>query len=239
MKDLNNRLFIKLYNDIENQIIIKYKLPENYQGALSYYTKKIEKNSEKRAKLDQIRRLRNFIVHEDTIKEYEMFYVTDDLILFLKEFLYQLVDPLNAYDICIKKEQLFVATYRQVAKEIMEKMAEKGFSHVPILNDDGMVVGVFSESTLFSYFLKKKSDDILHSSSLIQEYEEYIKLENHSSERFEFVCKEEEVIQIIKKFKFYEKSPKKLKMIFVTKSGKETEKLLGVITPFDLLKIES
>lgn len=234
---MNNDLFIKLYNDIENQIILKYSLPENYQGAFSYYTKKVEKNREKRVKLDQVRRLRNFLVHEDTVKDYEMFYITDDLILFLKEILYQLVDPLKAFDICVKKEQMVTATMQDLIQKTMLKMHESGFSHVPVLDENERVVGIFSESTMFSYLLHQNGKVTIEPESVILQYQPYICLDQHSSERYCFVSRNTEVLQVVRLFKQYEKEAKKLKMILVTENGKEDEKLLGIITPLDILKI--
>ena len=76
---MNNEIFLKLYNEIENEIISRYGLAENYQGALVFFKNKVKEKS-LQLKIDQVRKLRNFLVHED-VSNYEMFEITKPLIL--------------------------------------------------------------------------------------------------------------------------------------------------------------
>lgn len=40
-------------------------------------------------------------------------------------------------------------------RPVMEEMASKSFTHIPIV-EDGRVIGAFSENTLLSYLLEKE-----------------------------------------------------------------------------------
>ena len=68
----------------------------------------------------------------------------------------------------------------------------------------------------------------------VKDYEKYIKLENHSSEYFDFVKRNEKLASAQNLFNKSIKKDKKLVMLFVTENGKKTEKILGIITPWDL-----
>ena len=64
---------------------------------------------------------------------------------------------------------------------------------------------------------------------------EYKKFENHSSEYFDFIKRNEELASAQNLFNKSIKKDKKLVMLFVTENGKKNEKILGILTPWDLL----
>lgn len=232
---MNNDIFLKLYNEIESEIISKYGLSENYQGALVFFKNKI-KDNELKLKIDQVRKLRNFLVHEDIIKDYEMFEISPQVIDFLKELLKLILNPIKAIDICSKKNEIICAKLTTKLFDVMNDMKLNGYSHIPILNDKNVVIGIFSESTLFSYALEHK-EVIFNENTTIYDLYKYILFKNHSSDKYIFVADNLEVKEIIKLFKTNQQNSKKLKMILLTNDGNPLKPLVGLITPFDLFKI--
>lgn len=111
-------------------------------------------------------------------------------------------------------------------------MSKNTYTHVPVL-DKGVLIGVFSESTLFSYIIKNGvlfiEDDVL-----IKEFEEFIPIDKHESECFEFVSKKALVIDIENIFQIGLKDQKRISVVFITENGKPKEKILGMITAWDL-----
>lgn len=231
---MNNEIFLKLYNEIENEIIIKYGLAENYQGAMVYLKNKI-KDKSMQLKIDQVRKLRNFLVHED-VSSYDMFEITNDVISFLKELLVIITNPIKAINICSKRNEIVCASLNSKVMDVMNLMNKNGYSHIPILNEKNVVLGVFSESTLFSYALNH-NEVIINKDTTIHDFYKYILFNNHSSDKFVFASDDIEVKEIIKLFKNNQKNTKKLKMILLTKDGNPLKPLIGLITPFDLFKI--
>ncbi len=231
---MNNEIFLKLYNEIENEIISRYGLAENYQGALVFFKNKVKEKS-LQLKIDQVRKLRNFLVHED-VSNYEMFEITNDVINFLKDLLVLITNPIKAIDICSKRNEIVCASLNSKVMDVMNLMNKNGYSHIPIINDKNVVIGIFSESTLFSYALNN-NEVIINKDTTIYDFYKYILFNNHSSDKFIFASDDIEVKEIIKLFKINQKNTKKLKMILLTKDGNPLKPLIGLITPFDLFKI--
>ena len=111
-------------------------------------------------------------------------------------------------------------------------MNEKTYSHVPVI-ENKKLIGVFSENTIFSYLVENHiiatDEDIP-----IREFEELIPVDRHASEYFEFVPRDTLVIDIEEMFQNGLKENKRISVIFVTETGKRSESLLGLITPWNL-----
>lgn len=69
---------------------------------------------------------------------------------------------------------------------------------------------------------------------LIKEFEEFIPIDKHESECFEFVSKKALVIDIENIFQIGLKDQKRISVVFITENGKPKEKILGMITAWDL-----
>jgi len=115
-------------------------------------------------------------------------------------------------------------------------MQEKGFSHIPILNKQNKVVGVFDGNVMTSSLLLNKEFKI---EDHIKFSDKYIKpftlINNQYFNTYIFISENTNIIDIKETFKKYKNNTKKISMLFVTRNGKEDEPLLGLITPNDIL----
>ena len=118
----------------------------------------------------------------------------------------------------------------------MKKMKENSYSNIPVIKNDTMV-GVFSESTIFDFILDKEIL-LLDECNKIADFENYISFNSHNSEYFEFAPRNASIFEIHKRFQFGVRKNERLGAVFITENGKETEGLLGMVTPWDLLEIE-
>ena len=108
-------------------------------------------------------------------------------------------------------------------------------SHVPVLDNKGVCIGVFSRSTAFDYL------SLNHTSASFRnlarkDRKELISIYGHTNERFFFVsanAKANSLYSLLYKTKAHEKQ---VSLLLVTRNGKKEEKLLGVITITDLAK---
>ena len=66
----------------------------------------------------------------------------------------------------------------------------------------------------------------------------YLPLQNHETEFFRFVGRDTPVAEIEDIFAAAQKEPKRLGLVFVTHSGQPTEKLLGIISAWDMAGID-
>lgn len=144
-----------------------------------------------------------------------------------------ILNPIKAYDIATKN--LSFCRLGDPLKRVLKEMDEKKISHVPVLDDDLRVLGVFSRNSLFDQILCGRSLEHLDELS-IRDFKEVIGFENHRNEAFLFVNRyknAEELLPLMVKRKAHDKTAS---ILFVTQNGSPKERLLGIITLTDLAK---
>ena len=232
MKD-SISIFRDLCNKFEDLVRIKYKVKDE-EGA--FYILSNQKEYKKFEKdINLIRKIRNLLSHgECKIEGKVAIEINENIIEKLKEIISLLENPPLVTSRYIS--EMFVVDLEEKLEKLIKTMNEKKISHVPVLDKDKKLVGVFSENTIFS---KLSEDEIIEIGKeyKVKDYEKYIKLENHSSEYFDFIKRNEELTSAQNLFNKSIKKDKKLVMLFVTENGKKTEKILGILTPWDLLDI--
>ena len=232
MKD-SISIFRDLCNKFEYLVRIKYKVKDE-EGA--FYILSNQKEYKKFEKdINLIRKIRNLLSHgECKIEGKVAIEINENIIEKLKEIISLLENPPLVTSRYIS--EMFVVDLEEKLEKLIKTMNEKKISHVPVLDKDKKLVGVFSENTIFS---KLSDDEIIEIGKeyQVKDYVKYIKLENHSSEYFDFIKRNEELTSAQNLFNKSIKKDKKLVMLFVTENGKKTEKILGILTPWDLLDI--
>ena len=232
MKD-SISIFRDLCNKFEDLVRIKYKVKDE-EGA--FYILSNQKEYKKFEKdINLIRKIRNLLSHgECKIEGKVAIEINENIIEKLKEIISLLENPPLVTSRYIS--EIFVVDLEEKLEKLIKTMNEKKISHVPVLDKDKKLVGVFSENTIFS---KLSDDEIIEIGKeyQVKDYVKYIKLENHSSEYFDFIKRNEELTSAQNLFNKSIKKDKKLVMLFVTENGKKTEKILGILTPWDLLDI--
>lgn len=148
----------------------------------------------------------------------------------------QIVDsilhPPKALSVAIPASKIFTATLDTSIQELMRIMIRKNYTHVPIIKDD-MMIGIFSENTLLSYLVANQEGIILKDAT-VADFREFIKIENHINEFFEFVPRNTLMSEVEEIFHKGMMDKKRIAVVYITESGKNTEKILGMITPWDL-----
>ena len=232
MKD-SISIFRDLCNKFEDLVRIKYKVKDE-EGA--FYILSNQKEYKKFEKdINLIRKIRNLLSHgECKIEGKVAIEINENIIEKLKEIISLLENPPLVTSRYIS--EMFVVDLEEKLEKLIKTMNEKKISHVPVLDKDKKLVGVFSENTIFS---KLSDDEIIEIGKeyQVKDYVKYIKLENHSSEYFDFIKRNEELTSAQNLFNKSIKKDTKLVMLFVTENGKKTEKILGILTPWDLLDI--
>lgn len=224
-------IFRELCNKFEDLVRIKYKVKDEEGAFFILSNQKEYKKFEKDINL--IRKIRNLLSHgECKVEGKTAIEINENIIEKLKEIISLLENPPLVASRYIT--EMFVVDLEEELENLIKTMNEKKISHVPVLDKDKKLVGVFSENTIFS---KLSEDEIIEIGKeyKVKDYEKYIKLENHSSEYFDFIKRNEELASAQNLFNKSIKKDKKLVMLFVTENGKKTEKILGIITPWDLL----
>ncbi|MCQ2513396.1 MAG: CBS domain-containing protein [Lachnospiraceae bacterium] len=184
-----------------------------------------------RSELDYIRDVRNLLTHRPRIDDNYAVEPTDAMIDLLKKTIGRIEKPLIASDIYVPMGKVLYAGMETKVFSVMSAMYKKAYTHVPIL-DNSKVVGVFSDNTLMNYILF--GNLIITKETRFSEIEKYLPLGAHSSETYRFVARNETLSNISDIFDESLKNSDRVGMIFVTEHGKSEEKLLGIITAWDV-----
>lgn len=233
----NNGEFIRKYNELDCLIGEKFNRESDdssiYFLINKYRRSRIEKERVYSTKLDSIRKIRNLMVHESGIID-ELFTVSDDVITFLDELIDYLRNPVRAKDVMTPLSRLIYGKKEDFLYYLIEKIVKDGISNIPILDEEKKVIGVFNSDVLLNLSLDKVKVD---NETKILDIMSYVKLNNQLNLRFIFVTGEYEIDVLNDYFAFSkEQYKKRLPIIFVSVSGKETSQLLGIVSPIDLIR---
>ena len=113
-------------------------------------------------------------------------------------------------------------------------MREIPSGHVPVLDEDGRVTGVFTANA-FLYMMADRKGELIEKDYSFKDAEKYVAFDSHDSEVYRFVSRNLYVDELRDIFEKTYSGGKRLAMVFVTENGKEGEKLLGTISPWDVL----
>lgn len=174
--------------------------------------------------------LRNILSHENN-----MCVPSED---FLNKFIKlkdAIIHPTRCFDICTKN--IVSCSLDDDLTNVVSIMYASRLSHIPVLDYDGCVVGIFSRPTLFDYFAINHKNPLLLKK--IKDFENILPIEKHSNERFLFVSKNEYVDKIYPLMFKSKEHDKNVSLLLVTKNGKSTEPLIGIISFTDLAKYQS
>lgn len=140
--------------------------------------------------------------------------------------------PKKAMDIAVRREFIYTTFLNANALDVMLIMNNKTYTHVPVMDGEKMI-GVFSENTILAYLVENK-DTIILKETKISEFKDFIGLNKHPSEYFEFVPRETLLVEIEALFQKGLKERKRIAVVYITQNGKQEEKFLGMITAWDI-----
>lgn len=228
---INNNKFEKLF--IELETITKSK-NEKYKTMPLADVLKILKDKritpyyKEYEFLDFCRYLRNSMFHDKKTDEY--IEVSDLLIEKLERLIKEIKNPDTAFYKSTKN--IFSANIDDLVKEKMTVMKAHNYTHIPIY-DNNKLVGIFSENSMFNYLYKNEIIEV-DNNTKFKDILDYVDISN-TEELILFVSKNTSYDDVVNKFISKFKENERLSCIMVTEHGKSDEKVLGIITAWDIL----
>lgn len=233
----NAEKFIIIYNELDR--FMRTYLDEDERIGHTDLIKRMAKRSKMFLKnkddLMLFARLRNSIVHNPYNSELDPIAEPHDKVIKkYKEIRDILLNPPTALKtIAVKEKHIYSITLDEYVFDVMDVMKQNNYTHVPVIDDNGIITGIFSESTVFAYMVKNECISI-NKQTKIKEFQEFIPMQKHENEFFPFVPKETLVIEIEEMFQRKLQGKKRLAVIYITETGKVKEKILGLITAWDV-----
>lgn len=172
--------------------------------------------------------LRNILSHENDVCVPSESFLNRFIILKNK-----IIHPQTCYGIASK--DIVSCTMDDSLFSVLKTMEYKSLSHIPVLDEDGVVQGIFSRTTIFDYV--SMNEELENPSTMkVKDFMEFLPVDSHLGERFLFVSRYDLVDSIYPELFKNKEHDKNLALVLVTQHGRKTEKLLGVVTITDMAK---
>ncbi len=226
--------FLKKYRAVDNEIIRKYHLSDDSEDSGFKYLEHQKDWAFMKEDLQYCRKLRNFFSHKDNIEGHYPVVPTDGLMDFLDTVIDKVHHPAKAENIMVKARYMKTRKMTDSVRETMEMMLKNSFTHVPIVNDLGLVTGVFSENTLLRYLIDDKIVEIDDDKTFAEIGEKYLGFSNHKTEKFDFIARDTMLTEIKEMFSEALSTDRRVGMLFVTQNGSPKERPLGIVTLWDV-----
>lgn len=229
-------IFLTSFKELEKGLVTLSSLSDDYvsfsRALNTIYSNHLHPLISKRENYEFLKtasEIRNLLSHNnDTVIPSEEFL---SRFLLLSE---RILNPLSCYSICSKKIES--CTYQDSLYSILSKMDELSLSHLPILNKEGAIVGVFSRSVFFDCILEDRKVKLSDDMTLLY-FKDKTKLHSHLTEDFRFVKRTDSANTAFNLLLKKDAHEKNIALLFVTEHGREDEKVLGIITLTDCAKL--
>ncbi|MBQ4094320.1 MAG: hypothetical protein IJC61_04675 [Oscillospiraceae bacterium] len=225
--------FLDKYRQLEEVAIEEYGYLDNGNAISNLERRKEFKDIS--SQLSYCRKVRNLLCHTPKIDEAYAVTPSEGMLELLDTLITRITRPLRAQDIYTAREKLMCKSLGSYVLPSARDMSRRHFSHLPILQDNRLV-GVFSESTLTTLLLAENGVRITEKTRF-SDIQHYLKIENHTAERFLFVGRKTPAGDLVSLFEDALRPGNRIGMVFVTETGDPGQRILGVITAWDIAAI--
>ncbi len=234
MDKSNTEKFLELYKQLEKTGRENYfpKLPDS-APVINRLTS-IPVLREFKEDIEYCRVVRNFLVHTPRVRDISPVIPSDDMINVLERCVSRVKSPVKAMKYAVRRENMYTVSLNDKVSEVSTFMNESGFTHAPVF-ENNRLVGVFSDNAIYSYICDKRTISI-NENTILNEIREYLDINNHSNEYFAFISAGANIYEVSNLFNIDVKSMKKLAVIFFTDNGRENGNILGMMTPYSILR---
>lgn len=224
--------FLDLYKQLEEALEEKYHGEKRHSQSVVMEFIRDDESEPVRDKIDTCRELRNLLTHKANMGGEPIFVPSQPVVDSLRNALEFVRRPPLAIDFATKGDKLMKADLNQRVLRLMQSMDENGYSHIPVMQN-GELFGVFSMGTVFLYQLRTGGMAITAKTTLA-DMKKYLDVRGRM-ENYEFVPCTETYASVRQKFEKIRGKNKRISAVFITETGHPGERLLGMLTPWDVL----
>ena len=226
--------FLDMYRVLEGLLEKKYdgKPRKNSSVVMEYIA---DPESEPvRQQLNLCREIRNLLTHNADVGGVAVVEPSKAVL----DSLYAAIDyiqaPQPALNYATPAAQVLCTRYGENVLELMGRMRKRGFSHAPVIHREG-IVGVFSVSSVFE-FLLKKGPRALDEQTRVTDFGKLLSLDKSEGERVLLMPGDAAYLDVRDAFEHGRARNSRLVAVIITEHGQADEPILGLLTPWDVLK---
>lgn len=229
----NSDRFLVSYNRIDKILIKITDLPVHVS-----FSKKIDKAKIHNALIahyeDRLREfgsLRNAIIHNRTGLDFAIAEPHDMIVEMIELIEQKLSDPITVKEMFQRKVHTLQAA--ESLATALKLVREKKFNQLPIYQK-GRFIGLITANGIMNWLAGQETDNIC------REIPTLLDVHNHEKRKktYRFVKSTMSIYEAEGFFRRSIISGKRLEALLITEQGGKDEKLIGIITPLDLLKLE-
>lgn len=228
MKSNLQNQFNKLYEQWEAYLKARYPRETSVDSIKIFWEDKKVRCGEIKTSFEDLRNLlqiRNVKTHSPSFLE-----VKSDAVQKLKIIVNTFCR--KAINIATPEVKIYKGTLHSYVDEIIKTMHRNLYTHVPIVDEKGFI-GVFSENTL----IKLIALNLYKPNMEMKDIRKLLKIpERGGTDDYLFLSLDVDFYKIYELFQDYIDRGKRLGVVFLTKNGKPSSRIKGLITTWDLHK---
>lgn len=231
---LDTGRFIRTFEYLKKAVNLRAGLGQSDTFEIDRACEKDRSLRSKRDLLKYMRDVRNMLQHPQHKSDGHAFHITPAFLAEIEGLLDWVVNPPTARSIGVERKDVKVALLTDRLGDLADVMREKGYSHLPVLDEKGAIIGVFNEAAVFDLAW---SDDavIISKSMFVRDVLAYCGLGASRTEKFKFTKPTTPINDLVEMFAAPVSQFTRIGAVFVTSSGKSHEPLQRLITPWDVL----
>ncbi|WP_301107885.1 CBS domain-containing protein [Sporosarcina sp.] len=233
MAPKNSDRFIVAYNRIDKSLAKITDMPSHFS-----FSRKIDKAKVKNVlirnyedELHEFGSLRNAIVHNRTGLDYAIAEPHDTIVEMIETIEEKLSNPLTVEDLFKRKVHTLQSTESLAAG--LKLVREKKFNQLPVYLKNEFV-GLITAEGIMNWLADQENENISREIPTLFDILTHEKRKN----TFRFIKSTLSVYEAEEYFRKSIISGNRLEALLITEQGGKDEKLIGIVTPIDLLKID-
>lgn len=236
----NAEKYIEIFKKIESYLAKKYA-NDDHKPFMEMVRDLKKNNNIIRMFCDELREyaeLRNAIVHKYSGGDKPIAEPYNETVAGIERIYNTLIKPPTAYEKAVKPIRSNKTTDRII--DVVKTMIEKTYTHIPILDEKGVFVGVFSESTIAKWLANSvENDGFILAEVAVGEIKQHLEQGGDKFNAYEFVPRNMNIFDVQEIFSNAINKKERLGAVFVTENGSKHESILGIITSWDLPTIKN
>lgn len=185
------------------------------------------------ARIKYCRELRNLLVHNSKLNGEWAIEVNDKMIEFVDSLIKAIENPSKIIEYAIPFRSILYKGLGDNVSDTMREMHRCDISKVPILDEQGCVVGIFSYGSVFECAISECG--CIDSETVFEDIDKYISIEGDRKKYYLFASPDDYRSTIEEKFDSAYQQHIRIKLVLLTENGKRNSKLLGIVTPWELI----
>ena len=230
--ELSNR-FVNVYNELSEYMEKQLKL-KDYRSHVQMLNIMSKKSHIVKNNYDELRtfaNLRNIIVHDSTSKYNPIAEPNKEVVDRYEHIFNKLKNPPTAYDVATKSNDLVFAQPNMKLIDCIKQMHDKNYSYMPVM-DKNNLVGVLSGDSIFTHMRKNYTITISNDFKVEDLGDSLV---DPMDERFCYVSKNTLLDEVIDMYSRDIEEGKRLGAVLVTETGNSKQKIIGMISAWDLI----